>query len=101
MRAPSYLPLPKELTAKHTCLNIQNNDKKCFLWSILALLHPVQCRNSPYRVSKYQEDEHELNMPGQYPADIKGIGKFKQQNNFSFNVYGYEDKKPSHYVLLP
>ena len=78
MRASSYLPLPKELKAKQGCLNIQNNDEKCFLWSILALLHPVQRRNSQHRVSKYQEYEHELNMSGiQYPADIKDIGKFE------------------------
>ena len=32
-------------------LNIENNDKNCFLWSILAYLHP--CNNShPNRVTK-------------------------------------------------
>ena len=90
MRASNYLPLPEEFKAKHACLSIQNNDKKCFLWSILALLHLVQGRNSPYRVSKYQEYESELNMSGiQYPAEIKDIGKFEHQNNISVNVYGY------------
>ena len=29
----------------------------------------------------------------QNPVDIKDIGKFKHQNNISFNVYGYQDKK--------
>ena len=43
MRASSYLPLPKELTAKkkkkkEACVNIQNNDEKCFLWSIRELI---------------------------------------------------------------
>ena len=72
MRASSYLPLPKELKAKTGCLNIQNNDEKCFLWSILASLHPVQHRNHPDRVTKYQEYESELNMSGvKYPIDIK------------------------------
>ena len=90
----SYLPLPKELQAKHAWLNIKNLDKKCFLWSILAMLYPVKYRNHPTRVSKYQEYDHELNMSGiQYPADIKDIGKSEHQNNISVNVYGYEDKK--------
>ena len=94
MRASSYLPLPTELKAKYESLNIQNNDKKCFLWSIFASLHPVQHKNSPYRVSKHQEYEHELNISGtQYPVYIKDIGKFEHQNNISVNVYGYEDKK--------
>ena len=94
MRVSSYLLLPKELKAKWGCLNNQNNDEKCFLWSILASLHPVQHRNSPSRVSKYQEYKHDLNMSGvKYPVDIKDIGKFEHQDNISANVYGYEDKK--------
>ena len=94
LRSSSYLPLPKELKAKQGCLSIQNNDEKCFLWSILALLHPVQHRNHQFRVSKCQEYERELNMSGiKYPADIKDISKFEHQNNISVSVYGYEDKK--------
>ena len=93
-RVSSYLPLPKKPNAKRGCLDIQNNDKKCFLWSILALLHPVQCRNHPDGVTKYQEYEHDLNMSGiKYPIDIKDIGKFEHQNNISVNVYGYKDEK--------
>ena len=93
MRASSYLPLPKELKTKQGCLNIQSNDEKSFLWSILASLHPLQYRNNPGRGSKYQEYEHELNMSGiQYPIDIKDIGKFEHQNTIRANVYGYKDK---------
>ena len=92
--ASSYLPLPKELKAKKGCLNIQNKDEKCFLWSILASLHPVQCRNSQHRVSKIQWYGHELNKSGmEYPVDIKDIGKSEHQNNISINVHGYEDQK--------
>ena len=64
MTAFSYLPLRRELKTKKACLNIQNNDKQGFLWSVLASLHPVQHRNNPTRVLKYQEYEHELNMSG-------------------------------------
>ena len=53
MRASSYLPLPKELKAKQGCLNIENDDEKWCLWSILASLHPVQHKNNLDRVSKY------------------------------------------------
>ena len=96
MRASSYLPLPKELKAKQVCLNFLNNDEKCFLWSILALLHPLQYRNNPDRDSKYQEYEHELKMSDiQYSVGIKDMGKFERQNNISVNVYGYKDKNIS------
>ena len=94
MRATSYLPLPKELETKRRCVNIENNDEKCFLWFILASIHPVQCRNHLDGISKYQEYEHDLNMSGiQYPVYIKDINKFEHQNNISVNVYGYNDKK--------
>ena len=69
------------------------NDKRCFLWSILALLHPEQHGNHLTRVLKYQEYQHELNMSGiRYVVDIKDIGKFEHQNDVSVNVYEYEDK---------
>ena len=84
MRA--YLPLPKELKAKQGCLNIQNNDEKCFLWSILASLHLVQHRNNLNSTLKYQNYEHELSMTGiQYPVNIKGIGKFEHQKSSKVN----------------
>ena len=60
----------------------------------MASLHPVQRRNHPNRLTKYQEYESELKMSGvKYPVDIKGIDKFEHQNNISVNVYGCEDKK--------
>ena len=94
MRASSSSPLPKEFKTKRGWVNIKNNDEKCLLWSILALLHSVHCRNHPDRVSKYQEYKHELNMPGiQHPVDIKDINKFEYRNNISLNVCRYEDKK--------
>ena len=92
MKSSSYVSLPKGLKAKRGCLNIQNNDEKCFLWSIM--LHRVQLRNHQFRVLKYKEYERELNISGiQYPVDIKDISKFEHQNNISVNLCGYEDKK--------
>ena len=89
MRSSSYLPLLKELKAKQGCVNNQNDDEKCFIWSILSLLHLIQCRNHQFRVSKYHEYERELNMSGiKYHVDIKDITKFWHQNNISVNVHG-------------
>ena len=89
MRTSSCLLLLIEVRAKHGCLSIQNNDKKCFLWSKSAFLHLILYRNNLKRVSKYQEYRYELNMSGiQYPADIQNNGKSEQQNNISVNIYG-------------
>ena len=41
-------------------LNIEIDDKYCFLWSILTYLHP--CENShPSRVKNYKQHVNELN----------------------------------------
>ena len=102
MRAFSYLKLPKELKTKQGCLNIQNNDEKYFLWSILLLLHPVQNGHHPTRVSKYQEYEHELNMSGmQYPVDIKVLANLNTKTTLVLMTMGTKIKKSSHYVLPP
>ena len=95
MRASSYSPFhyQKNPKAKQEYLNIQSNDEKYFLWSILASLHPVQRRNNLIRVSQYQEYEHELSMSGiQYSVEKKIIGIFEHQNSIGIDVYGYEDK---------
>ena len=43
----SYVRIPLRTSA---ILNIQNNDKYCFIWSILASLHPCE-NDNPNRVS--------------------------------------------------
>ena len=59
-RGSSYIPTPFRSS---NIINVQNKkDNKCFLWSILAKLHPA--KDNGKRVTKYQEYEKELNMKG-------------------------------------
>ncbi|CAB4039210.1 Gastrula zinc finger, partial [Paramuricea clavata] len=41
VRGSSYIPLPNKLKTKKAIINIRNSDNKCFMWSILAALHPI------------------------------------------------------------
>ena len=41
LKGSSYLPLHKKLKDKKAIININNKDNKCFMWSVLAALHPV------------------------------------------------------------
>ena len=41
-------------------VNIQNKDYNCFLWSVLAHLHPPQWK--PERVEHYKKYENTLNV---------------------------------------
>ena len=56
----SYIDWPKEIKLKKAVVNIQNKDNKCFLWSVLAHLHPPQWK--PERVEHYKKYEHPLNV---------------------------------------
>ena len=47
----SYIPLPPKLQNTKACINIQNNDEKCFLYSVLAGLYPTTDVKHVYRVS--------------------------------------------------
>ena len=37
----TYIPLPATLAKSHSVLSIQNDDEKCFLYCVLASLHPA------------------------------------------------------------
>ena len=58
----SYVKFPLRSSA---ILNVENDDKYCFLWSILASRHPFQT-NHPNGVSNYREYLDELNIQGFY-----------------------------------
>ena len=87
-------------------INIKNNDKYCFIWSILASLHP--CENDhPNRVSNYIQYFNELNFQN---FDItKGfkcndVHKFNDLNNLSVNIFELnfcQDKNNWKHNLIP
>ena len=58
LRVASYISLPEVLTNKKAIINVQNEDNKCFMWSILSALHPADKHSD--RVSKYKQWENEL-----------------------------------------
>ena len=96
MKGSSYIPLPKILQHKKAVINIKNSDDNCFMWSILASLHPVGLRKKPERIHHYQPYKDELNFNGiEFPVTIDKIEKYERQNNISVNVFDFED------VLFP
>ena len=87
-------------------LNIQNIDKYCFIWSILASLHP--CENSnPSRVNIYSQCFNELNFQSfDYTNGFKcsDVHKFNELNNLSVNIYElnfYQDGDKWKHNLIP
>ena len=70
-------------------LNIQINDKYCFIWSILASLHP--CENThPSRVNNYLQYFFELkfqNLDFTNGFKCSDVHRFNDLNNLSVYIY--------------
>ena len=89
-RGSSYIPTPFK---SRNVVNVKNKDDKCFLWSILAKLHPA--KDNCERVTKYEKYENELNMKGfKYPITKHDIVKFEKQNpDYAIYVWYLNDYK--------
>ena len=92
MRVGSYIPLPKQILNKKACINVQNDDNKCFKWAVLSALVAYANINVHHsdRVSEYKkyEKRFKLDFTGiDFPVSPCQIPKFEIQNNISINVY--------------
>ena len=77
-----YVAFPFRTTA---VINVQNDDNKCFLWSLLAALHPP-VNDSVSRVSSYKKHESVIKID-KYPVQITDIPKIEMDNNLRINVF--------------
>lgn len=89
----TYIPLPNSLAKSGSVLNIENTDEKCFVWSVLASIHPAE--NIPTNVDKYRPFQNDLHITGiKFPMTLSQIDKFENQNpSISINVFTYEDNE--------
>ena len=114
----SFIELPKDIFDTKSIINIKNEDQKCFMWSIIAALHPAE--HHAERINHYESYADELNFTGiEFPITIDQIGKFEKLNpNISVTVLGIDipdneekesskifpmrvpDKQQEHHVVL-
>ena len=91
IKASSYIKLPPELKNKKAIVNMQNEDNKCFLWSVLRGLNPKD-KDAGRIDGDLKSKENTLNMEGiEYPVNTKGdIKRFEKQNpDISISILGY------------
>ena len=87
-------------------LNVENNDKICFLWSILAYFHPCK-NNHPNRVTNYKQCFNELNFQGfDFTNGFKCSDNhiLIELNNLSVNTFElnfYQDQNNWKHKLIP
>ena len=90
LNGSSYIPLDPYLANKKCLINMQNEDDKCFMWSVLRALYPKD--TNPKRVDNdLKSKQDSINMKGiHYPVGLKAIDRFETQNpNISISVVGY------------
>ena len=80
----NYIPTPKFIYNKKCALNIQNNDERCFLWSILAHLYPA--RTNRTNIYSYRRHADKIKI-SKFPVAISDIPKIEKDNNIAINVY--------------
>ena len=88
----TYIPLPEFIQKKNAIINIKNKDDKCFLWSVLRHLHPVQKNGE--RISDLKKYENDLNFKQiRFPVQVKDTTKFENQNPYlpGINVFSVDD----------
>ena len=82
----NYVKIPLRSNA---ILKIENNDKYCFLWSMLAYRHPCN-NNHPKGVSNYGQYFNELIIQDfDFTNGFKcsDVHKFNELNNLSVNIF--------------
>ena len=83
-----------------------NDDKYCFIWSILADLHPCDNTN-PSRINNYKQYFNELNFQSfDFTNGFKcsDVHRFNELNNLSGNIYEinfYQDGDKWKHNLIP
>ena len=103
MNGSNYIKIPLRSNA---ILNIENNDKHCFVWSILASLYPCT-NNHPNRVSNYKQYFNELNIQDfDFTNGFKchDVHRFNELNNLSVNIFElnfYQDQNQWKHKLIP
>ena len=86
LNGASYVKIPLRSNA---ILNVQNKNKFCFVWSILASLHPCE-NNHPSRVNNYSQYFNDLNFQSfDFTNGFKcsDVHRFNELNNLSVNIY--------------
>ncbi|XP_066157591.1 uncharacterized protein [Euwallacea fornicatus] len=85
----TFIKLPKEISKKRACINIQNDDQACFYWSIVSAIYPVINNNN--RITSYPHYSAVLNTTNlEMPMPLNKIYKFEKLNDISVNVYALE-----------
>ena len=92
LAARGFQQLPKFLKNKHAIVNIQNQDNRCFGYSVIAALENIDWRAHAYRPEQYDGlfEQYELNDL-EYPVAIEQIPAIEDRLQTQINVFSFFD----------
>ena len=87
----SYIELPEKIANKKCCINIQNEDERCFEYSVLCGLYHDEIKKDLQRVSKYKTYVNQLKFHDiDFPVEVDDVSSFEAQNEIPINVFGLD-----------
>jgi hypothetical protein len=94
--------LSKKLLNKHSVINVENRDNKCFEYAVLSVLHYNDIIRDRHRSSKYEPYLCELNMGGiSMPFTVGSLPLFHVKNkDIGINLLRWTDNDEVE-VLVP
>ena len=102
-RGGKFIPLPKWVSNKKACINIKNQDEKCFKYSVQCGICKVYEKDHPERVSHYKNLKDELNWDNvNFPSSDVDIDTFEENNGgkVAVNVYFLDPEEGKQSILL-
>ena len=94
LQGSGYQVLPNFLANKKAIVNIQNNDERCFGYSVLAAILPDDPNRHAYRLERYSDAdfaEHGLDAI-EYPVSSIDLPQIEERLNISINLIGFYDE---------
>lgn len=90
----SYVPLPPKLDKRKACVNVVNNDNKCFMYSMLTKHIPNVKPSSMLTEESFEGLLNTYNFDDlQFPVTVNQIKIFEKNNpNVSVNVFEYTNE---------
>ena len=102
-RGGKFIPLPKWVQNKKACINIKNEDNKCFKYSVQCGICKVYEKDHPERLSHYKNLDDKLNWTNvNFPSSNIDIDTFEENNDgkIAVNVYFLNPEDDKQSILL-
>ena len=101
-RCGKFIPLPKWVSDKKACINIQNEDNKCFKYSVQCGICKVFEKDHPNRLYHYKNLTDELNWTNVNFPSSNVDDKFEENNDgqLAMNVYYLDPEEGKQSILL-